>query len=105
MHAAVTIAKVQAGKLDEAVKIWQDLSLEIENIQGAKGAYLFTDHNTGKGIGIVLYETEADAKATATSGRFQEMISLFAGVLDGQAVREIYEVTVQGWTWQRWWDR
>lgn len=96
MNARVVTAQFQPGKIDEAVRIFRDSAMPAaKQQQGFKGALLLTDPNTGKGISITLWETEADLKATETSGFFQEQITKFAQVFAGPPTREGYEVSVQ----------
>ncbi len=64
--------------------------------QGFKGTFLLTDPNTGKGVSISLWETEADMRAGETSGYYQEQIAKFAQIFAGPPTREGYEVSVQG---------
>jgi heme-degrading monooxygenase HmoA len=63
--------------------------------QGFKGAFLLTDPNTGKGVSITFWETEADMRAGEASGYYQEQIAKFAQVFAGPPTREGYEVSVQ----------
>jgi hypothetical protein len=57
---------------------------------------LMTDPNTGKGVSIALWETEADMRVGETSGYYQGQVAKFAQVLAELPNREGYEVSVQG---------
>lgn len=96
MHARVTTAHVQPGKMDDSLAIWRDTVPPVVKAQsGFKGALFLIDRNTGKGMSVTLWETEADLKAVEASGVYHEVIAKFADVLAGPPVREQYEVGVQ----------
>ena len=96
MYARVTIVQFQPGKIDEAISIYRDSVVPAAKQQkGNKGVYLLTDRNTGKGISIALWATEADIKAGETSGYFQQQLAKFKEIFGAPPVREQYEVTVQ----------
>ena len=56
---------------------------------------MLTDHSTGKGLSITLWETEADMNAGEASGYFQAQLAKFANFFSQQPVREHYEVGLQ----------
>ena len=96
MHARLVTVQVQPGKVDEAISIYRDSVMPAAKQQkGFKGATLLTDRNTGKGVSVTLWETEADMKTTEASGWWQEQIAKFAAVLAMPPVREQFEVSVQ----------
>ncbi len=96
MYARVTIVQIQPGKVDEATRIYKDSVVPAAKQQkGFKGIYMLTDRNTGKGISIALWDTEADMKAGESSGYFQQQLAKFKELFGAPPVREHYEVTVQ----------
>jgi heme-degrading monooxygenase HmoA len=96
MHARVVTTQLQPGKTDEAIRVYRDSVVPAARKQkGFKGGLLLTDRATGKGISIALWETEADMKATETSGYLQEQIAKFGALFAAPPVRETFEVTVQ----------
>ena len=96
MHARVVTFQLHPGKTEEAVRIYGDSIVPAAKQQpGFKGARLLTDSNTGKGISISLWETEADLKAGETSGYYQEQIAKLGQVLAFSPTRESYEVSIQ----------
>ena len=96
MYARVTIVQIQPGKVDEATRIYRDSVVPAAKQQkGFKGIYMLTDRNTGKGISIALWETEADMKAGESSGFFQQQLAKFKDIFGAPPVREAYEVSVQ----------
>src|SRR5260370_39569715 len=66
----------------------------VKQLQGFKGALWLKDANTDKGIGITLWETEANRKASQTSGYYQEQLAKFALVMAGSSTREVYEAII-----------
>ena len=96
MHARVTYVQVQPGKMNEAIAIFRDSVIPAASQQqGNKGGILLTDPSTDKAIAVGLWETEADAAATITSGWYQEEVAKFASVFAEPPVREVYEVSVR----------
>ena len=91
MYARVTTARVQPGKMDEAISIMKDSTYPANrNQQGFKSAILLTNPNTGKALSITLWETEVGATGQAAATNPAR-----AGLLYGRSVREIFEVSVQ----------
>ena len=95
MHATVVSYKFKHDKMEEAISIWRDSRLPIATRQGFKSGLLLTDPNTGKGLGIGLWETEADASAFENSGLFKQIVAKFGDVLAEPPVREQYKASVQ----------
>ena len=94
--ARVLIANAHSGKTDELVRIVRDSIIPAaKQQQGFNGILLLNDHATSKGISITFWETEADMKASETSGYLREQLAKLANVLATQVVREAYEVSVQ----------
>lgn len=96
MYARVSIAQAQPGKADEVIRIHRDSVVPAcKQQKGFKGLYLLSDRQTGKGITISLWETEADMAAGEASGFYQQQVAKFKDILSATPVREAYEVTVQ----------
>ncbi len=94
MHASVTTFQLQPGKTDEAIRLWRESAAPLAMKQkGFKSGHFFTDRNTGKGIIVGRWETEADARAFESSGAFKEAAGKLASALASQPVREYYEVS------------
>lgn len=97
MHARVVTVQIQPGKTAEAVGIYNDSVIPAAKSQpGFKSATLLTDPNTGNGISLVLWDTEADMLASESSGYFREQLAKFGGVFADPPVTEHYEVSAQG---------
>ena len=96
MNARVTTVQVRPDKMDEAIGIYRDsVTPAAQQQKGFKGLLMLTDRNTGKGISIALWETEADMTAGESSGYFQQQLVKFKDVFSAPPVREQYEVSVQ----------
>ena len=94
MYARVATVQVQAGKMDEFLKIYNETQRPIN--QQAKGfisARVLTDSNAGKAVAVTIWETESDARASSDSSIMQDVMKRFEGVL-GAVNTEIYEVSV-----------
>jgi len=97
MFARLTICLVQPGKLDEAIKIYRDSIVPAAKRQkGFKSIYFLTDKNTGKGISIAMWNTEADMTAGEASGYYREQVAKEMPLFAAPPTTERYEVSVQG---------
>ncbi len=96
MFARFTTVQVNADKIDEVVKIYEDSVVPGGKAQsGFCGIYLFTDPKTGKGVSISLWESEADAVANEQSGYYKEQVGKFAEYFTAPPVQEGYDVAVK----------
>ena len=96
MHARVVTVQIQPGKTEEAIRIFRESVVPAAKQQkGFKSIMLLTDPNTGKGVSVGLWESEADLMASETSGYFREQLGKFGGLFLAPPVREVYEVSVQ----------
>jgi heme-degrading monooxygenase HmoA len=95
MYARVSISPGVPGKVDDIARIHRESVVPACKAQkGFKGLYLLVDRNTGKGITISLWETEADMTAAEASGFYQQQVAKFKDVVTGPTVKEHYEVCV-----------
>lgn len=96
MYAIAVSSQIQLDKVDEAASIFRDSVVPAyQQMSGFKNALLLIDPATGKGLGISVWETEADRTAVQTSGALQEQMAKFAAVLAAQPTPGAYEVKVQ----------
>ncbi|MBA7605438.1 hypothetical protein ES703_12569 [subsurface metagenome] len=96
MHARVVISQMQLAKVDEGINLVRDsVAPAAKQQQGFKGILSLADRNTGKGISITMWETEADMKAGEASGYLQEQIAKFSAIFAAPPTTEHYEVIVQ----------
>ena len=85
---------MKPGKMDEAIGMYRDSVVPTLKAQkGFKGLYWLTDRSSDKYIVFTLWETEADMKATETSGLLQEVIAKFGAFVASTPAIERYEVS------------
>lgn len=97
MYARVTYDPVAPGKMAEAIKVERDSILPAAKTEkGFKGLYFMTNSKTGKAITISLWDTEEDMKLAEKSGYYRDQIAKLLPLVTGPAVKEHYEVCVQG---------
>lgn len=97
MYARVSTSTIQPGKIDEQGKMYQDNVLpEVLKLKGFKGVLRLANRETNKVMTIALWDTEADMKASESSGFYSRVVSNArnSGLL-GQHSMDRYEVTLQ----------
>ena len=88
-HAKVNTRQIQSGKMDDLIRIYQvSTAPRVRGQKGSTGALLLTDRDTGRGIAISLWASEADMNAVARAGDVDD-ISV------GSPTRDSYEVIAQ----------
>lgn len=96
LYAIAVTSQIQIDKIDEAASIFRDsVAPAYKQMSGFKSSLLLIDPVTGRGIGISLWESEADRAAVQTSGALQEQLAKFASVLAAPPAPSTYEVKVQ----------
>lgn len=97
MFVRVTYDPIQPGKMDEAIRIERDSILPAAKMEaGFKELYFMTNRKTGQGLTISMWDTETDMIQAEKSGYYREQIAKLIPLSSGPAVREHYEVSVQG---------
>ncbi len=82
MYARVTFVQFLPEKIDEAIGVYQDSYLpDAKQQKGNEGGSLLIDRETGKGISISLWASEADMTAGETSGHHQQQLARFKSFL------------------------
>lgn len=95
MHARVAAVHVQVSKLDEAIRVYREAVLPaLQSQPGFEGAELLVNRETGHGISITRWATQADEIATERSGFYREQVAKFGKLFDALPVREAYEVAL-----------
>lgn len=95
MYSIAVTSQVQPDKVEEATSIFRDSVVPAyQQLKGFKHAYLFIDPDTGKSLGISIWETEADRSAVQSSGALQEQLAKFAAVLAAPPSPGTYQVKV-----------
>ena len=97
IYARVSIVTAQPGKLDEIRNVYRDSIVPpLKKQKGFKGYYVLIDRNTGKGMSISLWNTQADMMANESSGFQREQAAKVVPLLAGTPTLERYEVSLQG---------
>jgi heme-degrading monooxygenase HmoA len=97
MYARVTFATAAPGRMDDITKVMKDSILPAAKKQkGFKGLLHMGNRSSGKGMVIVMWNTEADMMAGESSTYYREQIAKVASLLSGQPTTEHYEVNVRG---------
>ena len=96
MYARASTAEVQPGRLHEMVSISRDSILPAaRQQQGFEGGLWLTDPDTNKAMIVTLWKTKEAMEAGEQSGYYREQVGKFGGMLAGDVVREVYEVSIQ----------
>lgn len=94
MYASITHVSIRIDQTAEATRLWQEEILPVNRtLPGWKKAALFTHPQTGEGIAINYYETEADVNVVESSGTFQQIMAKLAPLMTAPPARRVYEVT------------
>ncbi len=94
MFASVTTGRIHSDKWDEVSKLLEEEVKPLaQNQKGFINGYVLRLPGTDDSMTFVLWETEADALASAEpGGAFREAIGKIAHTLADQPERKIYEV-------------
>ena len=93
MFASFPTVSIRPDKTDESTRIWREEIVPItRTLSGWKGAELFTNPQTGEGVAVNFYETEADVNAVESSGQFQQLMGKIAPLMTAPPVRKVFEV-------------
>lgn len=94
MFASITHVSIRPDKAAEATRLWREEILPVNRtLLGWKGAELFTNPQTGEGVAVNFYATEADVNTVESSGAFQQLMAKLVPLMTAPPVRKVYEVT------------
>jgi heme-degrading monooxygenase HmoA len=97
LYARTTFIHVEPHKEDEAIQLFNNSVVPAaKQQQGFKGVLQLIDRDSGRGIWISLWETEADLLASETNNFYQEQLTKFRFLLAATPTRHVYEVTSRG---------
>jgi hypothetical protein len=100
MYARVTSVDASKELIDSGIDSFKnDVLSTARGIDGYKGAMLFVDRETGKGIGISLWSSEeararADAEMNEVRAKTLEAMGVDASAIPSAA---LYEIAVEDW--------
>ncbi len=96
MHARMVSMQVLPTDMKEAVRVYRDSVIPTANEQrGFRGALMLTDPDTGVGVSITMWESEADMHASEASGFYHEKLDKFDALFVSAPIRKHYEVSAQ----------
>jgi hypothetical protein len=94
MYASITTVSIRADQAAEATRIWREEILPVtRTLPGWQGAELFTNPQTGEGVAINFYATEAEVSAVESSGAFQQLMGKLARLMTAPPARKVYEMS------------
>ena len=97
MHARVTTVSVQPDKVAETKRIYNESILPaVKAASGNRGVFLLIDPDSGKGISITLWDSQADGEAYDSSGSYREQVGKVAPFFSGPPSLATYDVAAQG---------
>lgn len=95
MHARVTTGQFPLEEMDEAVRIYNDDAVPAMREQrGFEGVLMLVDRETGKGISISLWSSEAEMLVGEQSSYYRTQIAKFSQLLLQAPDTDHFEVAV-----------
>jgi len=96
MFARVTIAQAEPDRIEAAIGNFREqVGAAAKKLTGFKGSYFLVDRKSGKIMGIALWDTEENLRASSEiAGQLRAGITKAAAAAKPPVV-EIYEVAVQ----------
>jgi heme-degrading monooxygenase HmoA len=95
MHARMTVLHVQAGKLEEAIKLVRESIVPAARQQhGFKKMVVLSDPGSNKVMSMGYWESEDDIRSSESSGYYQEQLAKMLPLLTAAPMREFYSVNL-----------
>ena len=96
MFARMATFQFKVDKLDEAIKLFQDVQIPAVKAQkGSHSIYLLVDRATAKAVSVAFWDSKEDMMATEESGLIKEWQSKFNDYFIKTPTLEIYELAAQ----------
>ena len=96
MFARLIMVQLQADKIDEAIRVFEDgVMPAVQRQKGNHGGYFLTDRKTGQIAVIGFWDSEEDIIANEQSGFYQEQVAKVAPFFTAAPVMGVYEVSIQ----------
>jgi hypothetical protein len=96
MNARAAVFNIKLGMSEEAVTLFRELVVPAAKKQkGFEGGLLLTNAETGKGLSIGLWETEADMVTSEAIGFYQQWVTKISDVFMMPLFMEHYEVIIK----------
>ncbi len=95
MHARITKADIQQGKMNDVIKAYHESVLPATREQeGFKHAILLVDRDASIGFSITIWEDEEKLALSEVSTYYVEQLRKLAQYFAGMPVRDSYEVVI-----------
>jgi heme-degrading monooxygenase HmoA len=95
MYARVTKIRFTPEMKAEVSSVAQGLAPILRRQRGFEGLQVLTDPNSGEGIIVSFWETEADAEASEATSSYIGQMSMMSSFLHEPLVPKTYEVGVK----------
>ncbi len=94
MHARVTNLRFPPAMRTEVIRVARGLVPVLERQQGFRALNVLTDPDTGEGIIVSFWESEADAQASETSASYIGQMSMLSSFLQEPLSPKSYEADI-----------
>ncbi|MEZ4670877.1 MAG: hypothetical protein R3E39_23485 [Anaerolineae bacterium] len=91
MFASIIHAQFPTDKLEAAVQVWQE-TVAGNPPTGWQEGYFVADRTSGHVHAVAIWDSEANARAYESSGRFQQDVRDFSAHLSGPPSRSTGDV-------------
>ena len=95
MYARVTKIRFTPEMKAEVSSVAQGLAPILRQQRGFEGLQVLTDPNSGEGIIVSFWETEADAETSEATSSYIGQMSMMSSFLHEPLVPKTYEVGVK----------
>ena len=96
MFARVSFGTFPGNKNDEITKIQSNsIYPAVKSQKGYKGYLVLSNPQTGEGITISIWETEADMKATEASGFYRQQVAKLMPHLSSPPSMKQFDVVIK----------
>jgi heme-degrading monooxygenase HmoA len=95
MYARVTKIRFTPEMKAEVSSVAQGLAPILRRQRGFESLQVLTDPNSGEGIIVSFWETEADAEASEATSSYIGQMSMMSSFLHESLVPKTYEVSVK----------
>lgn len=95
MYARVTKIRFTPEMKAEVSSVAQGLAPILRRQRGFESLQVLTDPNSGEGIIVTVWETEADAEASEATSSYIGQMSMMSSFLSKRLAPETYQVEVR----------
>lgn len=97
MYAGVVRYEFDPKRLDDLERLWDAHVVPIaRQSPGHRGGFLLLDHDSGRALGIGLWDSAREARAFQDSGALHRALEPLRELLRDEPSRAVYEVVSAG---------